>query len=160
LVHQLVGEFAPEQRGCFHVASPLLEVQANPTLLGQCVANLLSNAVKFVPRERTPSINIRAEQKGSFVKLWVEDNGIGIAPENQQRIFKLFERVAPDYEGTGVGLAVVAKAMERMGGSFGVESESDTGSRFWIRLPCSDPEVVPAKSLLQGLIGGRTHRYG
>jgi signal transduction histidine kinase len=155
LVPELVSEFPPEQRGCFHVDSPLPNVQADPTLLGQCVANLLSNAVKFVPSERAPSIDIRAEQKGSFVKLWVEDNGIGIAPEDQERIFKLFERVAPDYEGTGVGLAVVAKAMERMGGSFGVESEPDKGSRFWIRLPRSSPEVVPAKSLLQGLIGGR-----
>jgi len=135
LVHQLVSEFPPEQRGCFHVASPLPDVQADPTLLGQCVANLLSNGVKFVPSGRTPSIDIRAEQKGSFVKLWVEDNGIGIEPEHQERIFKLFERVAPGYEGTGVGLAVVAKAMERTGGSFGVESEPDKGSRFWICLP-------------------------
>ncbi len=160
LVHQLVNEFPPEQRGCFDVDSPLPDVQANPTLLGQCIGNLLSNAVKFVPRERTPSINIRAEQEGSFVKLWVEDNGIGIEPEQQERIFKLFERVASDYEGTGVGLAVVAKAMERMGGSFGVESEPGKGSRFWIRLPRRNPEVVPAKSLLQGLIEGRSHRYG
>jgi signal transduction histidine kinase len=155
LVHQLVSEFPPEQRGCFHVASPLPDVQADPTLLGQCVANLLSNAVKFVPSERTPSIDIRAEQKGSIVQLWVEDNGIGIAPEHQERIFKLFERVAADYEGTGVGLAVVAKAMECMGGSVGVESELDKGSRFWIRLPRGNPEVVPPKSLLQELIGGR-----
>ncbi|MGZ4975127.1 MAG: ATP-binding protein, partial [Limisphaerales bacterium] len=157
LVHQLVNEFPPEQRVFFHVASPLPDVQANPALLGQCVANLLSNAVKFVPRERTPSIKIRAEQDSSFVKLWVEDNGIGIAPEHQERIFKLFERVAPKYEGTGVGLAVVAKAMERMRGTFGVESEPVKGSRFWIRLPGSNPEVVPAKSRLQGLVVGRTN---
>jgi signal transduction histidine kinase len=155
LVHQLVSEFPPEQRECFHVASPLPDVQADPTLLGRCVANLLSNAVKFVPSERTPSIDIRAEQIGSFVKLWVEDNGIGIAPEHQERIFKLFERLAADYEGTGVGLAVVAKAMERMSGGFGVDSVPDKGSRFWIRLPCGNREVVPAKSLLQELIAGR-----
>lgn len=138
LVRQLVDEFPLEKRGCFNIAAPLPDVRANPSLLGQCIANLLSNAVKFVPRDRTPAIRIQAEQDQSFVKLWVVDNGIGIAPEYHEKVFKLFERAAPDYEGTGVGLAVLAKAMERMGGSFGVESELGHGSRFWIRLPATE----------------------
>ena len=68
------------------------------------------------------------------MRLWVEDNGVGIAPENQARIFKMFERVdrAIAYEGTGIGLAIVRKAMERMGGQMGVESEPGLGSKeFW-----------------------------
>ena len=72
-----------------------------------------------------------------WVRLWVEDNGIGIAPEHQQRIFRIFERLhgIETYPGTGVGLAIVAKGMERMGGRFGVESEEGKGSRFWVELP-------------------------
>jgi len=66
--------------------------------------------------------------------LWVEDNGIGIAPEYQGRIFNVFERLnkSEDYPGTGIGLAIVARAMERMGGKVGVDSEPGRGSRFWI----------------------------
>ena len=65
------------------------------------------------------------------------DNGIGIAPENQERIFRMFEQINPVgtyYGGTGIGLAVVKKAVEKMQGSLGVESEVGTGSTFWIEL--------------------------
>jgi signal transduction histidine kinase len=67
----------------------------------------------------------------------VEDNGIGIAPEHRARIFKVFERLHPAdrYPRTGVGLAIVRKAVERRGGSVGVKSEPGVGSRFWIELP-------------------------
>ena len=73
---------------------------------------------------------------GKFVRLWIEDNGIGIAPEYHERIFRMFERLhgAGVYPGTGIGLAIVKKASERMGGSVGVESELGRGSRFWITL--------------------------
>jgi signal transduction histidine kinase len=71
------------------------------------------------------------------VRLWVEDNGIGIAPEHRQRIFKVFERLHGEesYPGTGIGLAIVKKGVERMGGRVGVESDPGHGSRFWIELP-------------------------
>jgi signal transduction histidine kinase len=70
------------------------------------------------------------------VRVWVEDNGIGIEKEFQERIFGLFERHAPspEYPGTGVGLAIVRKAAERMGGTVGVESAPGQGSRFWVEL--------------------------
>jgi signal transduction histidine kinase len=69
--------------------------------------------------------------------LWVQDNGIGIAPENQKRIFNTFERLhgSEVYPGTGIGLAIVRKGMQRMGGRVGVESQLGQGSRFWIELP-------------------------
>jgi signal transduction histidine kinase len=70
------------------------------------------------------------------VRLWVEDNGIGIAREHQPKLFRVFERLhgREDYPGTGIGLAIVRRALERMGGSAGVESAPGEGSRFWIEL--------------------------
>jgi signal transduction histidine kinase len=71
------------------------------------------------------------------VRLWIEDNGIGIKPEYRSRLFGMFERVHPEqnYEGTGIGLAIVRKAVERMNGAAGFESDGVSGSRFWIELP-------------------------
>ncbi|MGZ5545370.1 MAG: sensor histidine kinase, partial [Limisphaerales bacterium] len=136
LVHQIIEGFPPEQRQYFQIDSKLPAVWGNTTLLNQCLGNLLSNAVRFVPSERTPEVVIRATHEDSKVTVFVEDNGIGVDPKDQKRIFQIFERAAPtDYKGTGIGLAVVAKAAERMGGSVGVESEVGQGSRFWIRLP-------------------------
>jgi signal transduction histidine kinase len=70
------------------------------------------------------------------VRIWIEDNGIGIAKESQKKIFGIFERLdsAEKYEGTGIGLAIVARAAQRMGGSCGVESSPGSGSRFWLEL--------------------------
>lgn len=136
LVHQLLDGFPPEQRQYVQIPSKLPAVQGNATLLTQCLTNLLSNAVRFVPSERTPQVVVRGTQKGSEVTVFVEDNGIGIEPEYQKRIFQIFERAAPGaYKGTGIGLAVVVKAVERMGGSVGVESQVGKGSQFWLRLP-------------------------
>jgi len=68
--------------------------------------------------------------------VWFKDNGIGIAPENHKRIFRLFERIHPltQYEGTGIGLTIVRKATERMGAEVGFESNPGAGSNFWIQL--------------------------
>jgi len=84
-----------------------------------------------------PRIRIRTETSAGNVRLWVEDQGIGIAPEHQERIFRAFERLHPhdEYPGTGIGLAIVRRAAERMGGRAGVESQPGEGSRFWIELP-------------------------
>jgi signal transduction histidine kinase len=73
------------------------------------------------------------------VRLWFEDNGIGIAPEYQDRIFRLFERLhgTDSYPGTGMGLALVKKGIERMNGQVGLESEAGKGSKFWIELPAA-----------------------
>jgi PAS domain S-box-containing protein len=132
------------------VEQPLLPVVAHEGLVGQAVSNLLTNAIKFVPPGQTPKVRVWTEETESsaengrrhgparsWVRLCVEDNGVGIAPEDQKRIFKIFERIHSqnEYEGTGIGLAIVRKAVERMGGRFGVQSELGHGSRFWIELP-------------------------
>jgi signal transduction histidine kinase len=112
-------------------------VLAHPTTLMQVVTNMLTNAVKFVAAGVRPHVRVWVEERGERVRLWVEDNGIGVAPEHQDRIFRVFERLhgSETYPGTGIGLAIVAKGVERMGGRAGVESTPGQGSKFWIELP-------------------------
>jgi PAS domain S-box-containing protein len=119
------------------IQTPLSAVWANETLLEQVLVNLLSNALKYVPAGVTPALDIWSEVKGDALRLSIQDNGIGIEPEHHQRVFRVFERLHPpeDYPGTGIGLAIVAKSLERMGGRVGLESKLEAGSRFWIELP-------------------------
>jgi signal transduction histidine kinase len=119
------------------IRSPLLPVVGHHSSLVQTMVNLLSNAAKFVANGVEPRIRVRTEAVGDRVRLWVEDNGIGIPAADQERMFRMFERlnVASQYPGTGIGLAIVRRAVERMGGTMGVESKPGEGSRFWIELP-------------------------
>jgi signal transduction histidine kinase len=105
-------------------------------VLRQVLNNLITNAVKFVRPGDRPTTSVHVEQRSSHVRLWIEDNGIGIAPEHQQRVFDPFQRLhgVEAYSGTGIGLAIVRRAVARMGGACGVESELGQGSRFWIEL--------------------------
>jgi len=119
------------------IQNPLPLVCGHEALLTQCVTNFLQNAVKFVASGVHPRVLIRSEEvAGGQVRLWFEDNGIGIPIEAQQRIFGIFERgqTAHAFPGTGIGLAIVKKAATRMEGSVGVESEPGKGSRFWLQL--------------------------
>jgi len=117
-------------------------VLGNDAILIQVVVNLVSNAIKFVAPGKNPEISIREEVRDGAVRMWVEDNGIGIAREHHDRIFRIFERLhgRENYAGTGIGLAIVQKSIARMNGRTGVESEVGGGSRFWFELP-SDPSV-------------------
>ena len=84
---------------------PLPEVLSHASTLEQVVGNLISNAIKFVPAGVKPEVMVWAEQPGQVLKLWVEDNGIGISPKHQERIFHIFERLhgSKAYPGTGIG---------------------------------------------------------
>jgi signal transduction histidine kinase len=141
LVADIIGQYpemhAPSAR--IEVEPNLGKVLAHEASLGQAVANLLNNAVKFVAAGVTPEVRVYSEPRGEWLRLWVQDNGIGIKPEHQSRLFGLFQRVHPDkrYDGTGVGLAVVRKSVERMGGRVGMQSNG-AGSKFWIELKGAD----------------------
>jgi PAS domain S-box-containing protein len=115
---------------------PLHRVLGHEAYLTQCITNLLGNAVKFVPPRVVPEIRIRSERLDGKVRLWFEDNGIGIDPSHHERIFQIFGQVYPEkkYGGTGIGLAIVRKAVQRMNGEAGVKSGMDKGSRFWLIL--------------------------
>jgi signal transduction histidine kinase len=121
----------------FEIKGTLPEVVGNEALLGQCISNLLNNGAKFVSPGTTPHLEVSAEPIGdSWIRVCFKDNGIGIAPENHDRVFGLFERIHPgtEYEGTGIGLAIVHRAVERMGAQVGFESAPGAGSTFWIQL--------------------------
>ncbi len=113
------------------------EVTANDKLLEQILINLFDNAAKFVMPGSLPHIRIWAERRASNVRLWIQDNGIGIDPKYHERLFQPFERLHDNetYPGNGIGLAIVREGMERMGGKAGIESQPGTGSRFWLLFP-------------------------
>jgi PAS domain S-box-containing protein len=118
------------------IEKPLPEMQGDYATLFRVVANLFTNALKFVAPGVQPQVRVWAEERGEWVRVWVEDNGIGIAVEHRERIFNVFQRLhsIDIYPGTGIGLAIVRKGLDRMGGKVGVESEVGQGSRFWFEL--------------------------
>ena len=136
IIAQLESEIRQRQAQII-VVSPLLPAIAHRVTLVQVLINLLMNAIKFVAPGVQPQIKIWTEARPDQVRLWIQDNGIGIAPEHQERIFRVFERLhgVESYPGTGIGLAIVRKGAERMGGQVGVESSLGVGSRFWLELP-------------------------
>ncbi|MCM2303067.1 MAG: ATP-binding protein [Elusimicrobia bacterium] len=125
-----------ERKARIDVEEPLPRVLGHAVPLTQIFANLLSNALKFVPPGVEPRVQVRGEARGDSVRFWVEDNGIGIDAAHQARIFDVFQRLhsAEDFPGTGIGLAIVRRGAERLGGTAGVESEPGRGSRFWVEL--------------------------
>jgi signal transduction histidine kinase/CHASE3 domain sensor protein len=125
-----------EQQAKITVVTPLPQVMAHKSTLIQVVTNLISNAIKFVKPGIQPQVQISAALQQDWIRLSVVDNGIGIAPQHQERIFGIFERLhgVELYSGTGIGLATVRKGIERMGGKVGV-SQHNSGSCFWITLP-------------------------
>lgn len=137
IVKEIIQERTDFQRPKAEIGilPPLLNVLGNEPSLRQCLTNLLDNAVKFVPSGKTPQVTIYSEQMGPDVRLYVEDNGIGIEAQDQNQLFRMFSRLQGNaYPGTGIGLAIVRKAVERMGGSAGMNSERGKGSRFWLQL--------------------------
>jgi signal transduction histidine kinase len=123
------------QHACLDVKQ-LPKVRGNDSILQQVFSNLVSNALKFVKPGCAPRIKIWAEESENTVTLKIQDNGIGIDPTHHSKIFGVFERLHHHdvYPGTGIGLAIVRKAIERLGGRVGVESKRGEGSCFWFEL--------------------------
>src|SRR5215468_11146757 len=134
-VRNLQGEIRNRHATIKIVGKPRT-IQADPTLLKIALTNLLSNAIKFVSPGVQPEITVSASVKEDLCRIVIDDNGIGISEENQQRIFMPFVRLfsEQDFPGIGLGLPSVRKAVELMGGRVGVESKPGRGSRFWIEL--------------------------
>jgi PAS domain S-box-containing protein len=150
LLHEVVRDLEPDiaaAKGAVMTDEQFPEVMGNVALLKQIFFNLLTNALKYVRPNVRPAIRIRAEQDERHARIFVQDNGIGIEPQFQEKIFGLFDRLHPhgEYPGTGVGLAMVRKAVDRLGGRVGVQSEPGKGSCFWIELLKASPsQTTPA----------------
>ncbi|VXC44169.1 CHASE3 domain-containing protein [Massilia sp. 9I] len=124
----------------FDLAWPLPAVQGNATILVQIVANLLTNAIKFVDQGVTPRIAISGSRDGRTVRLLISDNGIGIAPEHREHVFGVFERLHGHerYPGTGIGLAIVKKGLERMDGTVRIRNREGGGTTFELAMQAAD----------------------
>ncbi|MES2696047.1 MAG: HAMP domain-containing sensor histidine kinase [Verrucomicrobiota bacterium] len=134
--------------GYIRIQSPLGCVKGHVPSLIQCFSNLLGNAVKFVPEGIKPCVQVRAVVRGTRRRVLMKDNGPGIDPADHARIFRMFERAAgKTVPGTGIGLAIVKKAVERMGGSVGVNSELGKGAEFWIELETATPPCVNVSAM-------------
>jgi PAS domain S-box-containing protein len=142
LLGQVLRSLGPaiEEAGAT-VAIPdvLPAVRGDATQLGQLLQNLIANAVKFRAPGRPPRVTLGARDDGSGLRLWVADDGIGIAEAHQERIFKMFARLhgRDEYEGTGIGLALCRRIAERHGGRIWVEPGAAGGSVFHVWIPSS-----------------------
>ncbi len=121
------------------IVRPLGSVIGHPATIRQILFNLIANAMKFMAPGQAPHIRLWAEPADGYHRVWIEDNGIGIPAQFHRKIFGLFQRLHSQhtYPGTGVGLAMVQKGVERMAGRIGVDSDTGKGSRFWFLLRAS-----------------------
>ncbi len=127
-----------ETRGTIHIPEPLPPVQADPFQMTQLFQNLIGNGLKFHQEGIPPEIIIRAHGvEHKMIRIEVEDNGIGIDERYHEQLFVMFKRLhsRAQYEGTGIGLAICKKIVERHGGNIGIKSTPGKGSTFWFTLP-------------------------
>jgi len=129
-----------EKHTTIDVPQPLPEVDADPVQIRQLMQNLIANGMKYQAKDNVPHITLTSQPAANgMVRINITDNGIGIKPEFQQAIFIMFKRLHSknEYEGTGIGLAVCKKIVEKNGGQIGVESEFGKGSTFWFTMPAA-----------------------
>jgi len=127
-----------ETRGTIHIPEPLPPVRADLSQVNQLFQNLIGNGLKFHKEGIPPEIIIRAHGvENKMIRIEVEDNGIGIDEKYHGQLFVMFKRLhsRAEYEGTGIGLAICKKIVERHGGTIGVKSTLGEGSTFWFTLP-------------------------
>ena len=148
LVDQVVGDLAAavHESSANVTRDDLPSVQGDPTQLRQLFQNLIANGIKFHRPHQTPRVHIAAMRERGPWTFSVNDNGIGIEPQYQERIFALFQRLhtRADYPGTGIGLAICKKIVERHGGQISVESQPGHGTTFRFTLPVGHLESETA----------------
>ena len=130
------------ESGAVVTTDPLPSVLANPLQMNQLLQNLIGNAITFRGNE-PPRIHVGARLEESSWVFSVSDNGIGISPEHYERIFIIFQRLHDrmQYKGTGIGLAICKKIVDRRGGKIWVESQPGKGSTFYFTVPIFPPQV-------------------
>jgi light-regulated signal transduction histidine kinase (bacteriophytochrome) len=126
-----------EAQAAIEVKGPLPVVMADPTQLASLFQNLIGNGIKYRRPEARPEITIGVQDRGKEWAFYVRDNGIGIDAQYHHQIFELFKRLHPraHYQGTGIGLSVCKRVVERHGGHLWVDSRPGSGSTFWFALP-------------------------
>jgi signal transduction histidine kinase len=136
LAKEVVASVKPEYPRSSISIAPLPEVEGDPTMLRQVLQNLIGNALKFSARSSEPRIEIGAREQDGKIVYYVADNGIGFDTRHADKLFGVFERLHArlDYPGTGVGLAIVKRLIERQGGDVWAESTPDVGSTFYFTL--------------------------
>jgi PAS domain S-box-containing protein len=140
LVDQIIAGYRDEieaRHVALNVSLPPVIVHADPEGLGIALRNILDNAFKFTRQTTEPVITLEAQETPATVLLRIRDNGIGFDMQYHERIFEIFQRLhrAEDYPGTGIGLAIVRKAMQRMGGRVWAESARGAGTTFTLEIP-------------------------
>jgi signal transduction histidine kinase len=140
LIDDCLGELAQEIAAANAQIECSLQcetVEADPLLLKLVMRNLISNALKFRLKHRALCIGIRTYPRGEFCRIDVQDNGVGITPEDTERVFAPFVRLhgVEEYPGVGLGLSIVKKAVTCMNGRYGAVSQAGEGSIFWVELP-------------------------
>jgi len=135
-------EVAVTETGATVTHDPLPTVVADEVQLGRLLQNLIGNAIKY-HGEAPPKVHVSAEQTGGLWRFAVRDNGIGIEPQYHERIFAVFQRLHArgEYGGTGIGLAIARKIVERHGGRIWVESEPGKGTTFSFTIPQREAET-------------------
>jgi light-regulated signal transduction histidine kinase (bacteriophytochrome) len=136
-------EVAMQDSGAVIIYDPLPTIRAHPSHMRQLLQNLLSNALKFQSKT-PPRIHVSAAQTHQTWVFSVQDNGIGLDPQYAERIFGMFQRLhtRAEYPGTGIGLAICKKIVERHGGRIWVESEPGKGATFYFTLPIQDARML------------------
>jgi light-regulated signal transduction histidine kinase (bacteriophytochrome) len=131
-----------EAQAVVEVKGPLPVVEADAAQLGSLFQNLIGNALKYRRDDARPEVVVGCEDRGDRWEFFVQDNGIGIDQQYHRQIFDLFKRLHPRdrYPGSGIGLAICQRVVERHGGRIWVESQAGKGSTFWFSLPKRRPE--------------------
>ncbi|HVV01881.1 MAG TPA: PAS domain S-box protein [Verrucomicrobiae bacterium] len=142
-VAAIATEEAATRPECIRLG-PLPKVWANETLLEQVFTNLLSNSLKFARPGVKPEVSVTAERVPDYWRIILRDNGIGIEPRYHERVFGIFQRLLTEYPGTGVGLAIVKKGVERMNGRVGILSIEGPGACFYVDLRFDGKSFPPS----------------